>query len=166
MYNPLSKDQIGGTVVAAATGWKAHQNGAEPLEAINVGLWWRWWYKNLTLSFFVLFWAVGLTVAQFMNDKEPFLWWMAWIGPAQVLVDIFVFSITYVSLVDVSAGFKQRLWYRLWAPLQHRCFPNVMRMWWYMLALFPFWLLGWCWLTFTPFSCAEGLTLVNGHCYR
>lgn len=150
MYNPLAKDQIGANVTAAATGYKAYQNGATGFEAVNVGLWWRWWYKNLTLAFFLLFWAVGLTVAQLINDKEPLLWWVVWIGPVQVLVDVFVFSIAYVSLVDVSAGFKQRLWYRLWAPIQHRFFPNVMRMWWYMLALFPGWLLLWVWLFLSP----------------
>lgn len=148
MYNPLEKGEIGSTIFTAATGWKAHRNGAEPLEAVSVGLWWRWWYKNLTLSFFVLFWAVGLTVAQMVNDKEPFMWWVAWIGPVQILVDIFVFSITYVSLIDISRGFKQRLWYRLWAPLQHRFFPNVMRLWWYLLALLPFWILLWVWMFF------------------
>jgi hypothetical protein len=95
--------------------------------------------------------AIGLTVANLMSGAHL---WLTWIGPVQILVDLFVFSITYVSLIDISRGFKQRLWYRLWAPLQHRFFPNVMRLWWYLLALAPMWVLMWSYMMFTPFYCA------------
>lgn len=133
MYNPLEKSQIGATAVTVGTGYLAAQNGATGWEALNVGLWWRWWYKNVTFSFFLT--AVVFVVA---SQEEGALIWTFF---AQCLVNTFVFSVTYVSLVDVS-GFKHRLWYRLWAPVQH-AMPNVARFYWYCLLFLPLWLAMW-----------------------
>jgi len=153
MYNPLSPDQIGANVFAGVTGVKAYQNGATGMEAVNVGLWWRWWYKNLGFAIFILV-CFGLpilaftlptnypslTEAQQSHDTLP--WGIYLLAAVQFAVTVWVFSITYVSLIDVS-GFKHRLWYKLWAGIQHRLVPNVSRFWWYLLILFPMWVTVW-----------------------
>jgi len=130
----IDKSQIGADVFAAGTGVNAYRNGATGWEALNVGLWWRWWYKNLTFSFAIL---LFLGIALFNGDTI-----LRVLFGAEVLAVVWVFSLTYVSLIDVS-GFKRRLWYRLWAGVQHRWFPNVARFWWYLLILFPMWLTVW-----------------------
>lgn len=115
---------------AALTGGKALKDGHGALESINIGLWSAWWYKNLTLSIFFL---VGLSL---MSAGGNYVW----AGPLQLAVNLLVFGVTYVSLADI-AGWQHRGWYRVWAPVQHHCFPNVARMWWYALIFFPGWLL-------------------------
>jgi hypothetical protein len=127
--------------VAAGTGIKAYRDGATGWEAASIGLWWRWWYKNLTFSLFILGVFTVYVLGYTMNDK-PLPLPLALLATAEVLTMLWVFSITYVSLVDVS-GFKQRLWYRLWAPVQHRLVPNVARFWWYLMILFPMWITVW-----------------------
>lgn len=129
MYNPLSKDQIGANVFGVLTGHKAYQNGAMPMQAINVGVHWRYWYKNITGSVFAV-----LALLLFVSPGMAII---------QVLVSIFVFGVTYVSLVDMSAGFKQgRWWYRRFVRIQH-AMPNVARFYWYFLLLIPFWTFMW-----------------------
>jgi hypothetical protein len=126
MYNPFAKDQIGANVVATWTGVKAAEQGHDAVSAFNVGMGWRHWYKNLTLFAFV---TPVTVIGSFYGYP--------WVGPAQVLVCLFVFGVTYVSLVDQS-GFQQRWWYRVWSPVA-RLFPNVSRIWWYLLLFAPVW---------------------------
>jgi hypothetical protein len=152
MYDPLAKDQIGANVFAGATGYKAHQNGATPMQAISTGLLWRYWYKNLTGSIFLLVAAGIATGGGIAASKEnaeiaPLLHFV-WVGPLQIIVNVLVLGITYVSLVDISKGYKQRWTYRVFAPIQH-AMPNVRRFYWYLLLLFPTWLAMWLWFFFS-----------------
>jgi hypothetical protein len=151
MYNPLSPDQIGANTFAAVTGVKAYQNGATGWEATNIGLWWRWWYKNLGFALVILVCfavpIIGYALPQNTNpniphDTSTLPWGIYLLAAIQVLVTVWVFSLTYVSLIDVS-GFKRRLWYKLWAGIQHRLVPNVARFWWYLMILFPMWVTVW-----------------------
>jgi hypothetical protein len=134
MYNPMERSQIGANTFATITGVKAAQNGADGWQALNVGLWWRWWYKNVTFSFFLM------AVVTLISVQEHGA--LLWLFPAQCLVNTFVFGVTYVSLIDISVGFKERLAYRLFAPIQH-AMPNVARFYWYCLMLLPLWIAMW-----------------------
>lgn len=130
MTNPFSASEIGATTVAGMTGAKAYQNGASALDSLNIALWWRWWYRNLTFSIF-LFCIAALTTYR-----------LYWVGPLQLVVNMFVFGVTYVSLIDISPGFKKRWVYRVFAPIQARV-PHVARFWLYMLMFAPLWAAMW-----------------------
>jgi hypothetical protein len=133
MENPLAARNLAATAVTVGTGYRALQNGATPLQSVTIGLTWRWWYRNLTLSFGLL------ALAGIVSLAHPAYWWF---GVSQLAINLAVFGITYVILVDFS-GFKQRAWYRLWSPVHHVLFPNVSRIWWYMLIFLPLWLMVW-----------------------
>ena len=157
MYDPLAKDQIGANIFGAAIGRHAYQNGATPTQALSTGILWRYWYKNISFGIFLFVCTcvlTGLGIADVV-DVDPALgetanWEMfrytVWLAPLQLIVSIFVFGITYVSLVDMS-GFRQRFAYRVFAPIQHRM-PNVARFWWYLLLLLPCWIAMWLGLFF------------------
>jgi hypothetical protein len=130
MYNPLAKDQIGANAAAVGAGWVAHRNGRHPMDTFNIAMWWRYFYKNATLSLVL----VPATVLYGYRTNNTW-WWL----PLMLALEVFVFGVCYVSLVNVS-GFKQRLAYRIFRPLW-RPFPNVARFWWYALLFFPLWLL-------------------------
>ena len=102
------------------------------MEAINVGLWWRYWYKNLTMGLILL----GVTIIMALN--RPWAWWLV---AAQVALNVLVAGITYVSMVRVS-WFKQRAMFRLFEPIAS-LFPNVARFWWYCALFLPTWFFMW-----------------------
>jgi hypothetical protein len=151
MYDPLAKDQIGANIFAATVGHHAYQNGATPTQALSTGILWRYWYKNISFGIFLFIGtcvATGGGIAKAVDevpDWELFRY-TVWLAPLQLIVSIFVFGITYVSLIDMS-GFRQRFGYRLFAPIQH-AMPNVARFWWYLLLLLPIWVALWLGLFF------------------
>ncbi len=134
MYNPLARDQIGANVTGGLAGWRAHKDGASPMEAFNIGMWWRAWYKSLTM-------AVVITVVGAIGwpQRGGNGWLFVY---AQVVLDVWVFGVTYVSLV-LASGFKQRMAFR-WFFWFWTLVPNVARFWWYLSLLLPWW-------TFTMF---------------
>lgn len=132
MKNPTDRDVLIANSVAVATGVQAHRLGHEPLAVVNIGLWWRYWYKNLTMGLILL----GITTIMAVN--RPWAWSLV---IAQIALNVLVCGITYVSLVRVSS-FKQRAPYRLFAAIE-RPFPNVARFWFYLVLFLPVWLYMW-----------------------
>jgi hypothetical protein len=130
--SPLDRDVLIANSVAVATGVQAHRTGASPMESVNVGLWWRYWYKNLTMGLILL----AVTIIMALN--RPWAWWLV---AAQVVLNVLVTGITYVSMVRVSY-FKQRALYRLFRPVW-RLVPNVARFWWYLCLFLPVWFFMW-----------------------
>lgn len=131
MKSPLDRDVFIANSVAVATGVQAHRKGATPYRALTVGIWWRYWYKNMTMGLVLL--VVVLIMA--LNTG----WW--WLVPFQVALNVLVVGITYTNLVRTS-DFKQRALYRLFAPIESH-FPNVARFWFYLCLSLPVWLFMW-----------------------
>ena len=131
MKNPLDRDVIAANAVAVGTGFKAYRDGMPGLDAFNVGMWWRWWYKNLTMSF-VLFGIVLIICTQ--TGQWGFL-------VAQGVLNILVIGITYCSLINVSQ-FKRRWFFRVWWPLAKH-FPYTARFWFYLTLFLPLWSIMW-----------------------
>ena len=105
MKNPLDRDVIVANAVAVGTGFKAYREGMTGMDAFNVGMWWRWWYKNMTMS--VVLFGIVLAICT-QTGQWGYL-------VAQGVLNTLVAGITYCSLINVS-GFKQRLAFRIWWP--------------------------------------------------
>lgn len=131
MKNPLDKEVIIANAVAAATGVQAHKQGATVFNSIDVGLAWRFWYKNLTMS--ILLWVVLFFRARGTGEWGYLV--------AQSVINVAALGITYAKLV-AGSGFKQRSLYRVFWPVA-RHFPNVARFWFYLALLLPIWLAMW-----------------------
>lgn len=133
MKNPTDRDVLIANGVAVATGVQAARNGATPYEALTIGLWWRAWYKNLTMG------LILLLVTLIMAINVPWAWSLV---AAQVVINVLVTGITYVSAIRVSTGFKQRGLFRMFRSIAGH-FPNVARFWFYLCLFLPVWAFMW-----------------------
>ena len=132
MKSPLDRDVVIANTIGVATGVQAYRQGATPLQAINIGVWWRYWYKNATMSLILL----GITVIMALN--VPWAWGLV---AAQVVINTLVAGITYASAV-LHSGFEQRLLFRMFWPLYSHVM-NVARFWWYLCLFLPTWFFMW-----------------------
>ena len=138
MESPLNRDVVVANGLAVGTGALAYSQGQSGLNAVNIGLWWRWWYKNMTMS-------VVLFVIIFFYAHETGQWGYL---VAQAVLNTVVAGLTYCSLINVS-NFKQRLFYKLWWPVAKH-FPYTARFWMYLALFIPLWLLMWFQCKNTP----------------
>jgi hypothetical protein len=128
MYNPLARSQVGANVTAFLAGRQAYVNGrTQPLDVLHISLGWRAYYKMLTFTVLM----TGMMVLCALSTGR---WYLL---VAQVALDVWVFGVTYVSLVLTSDFQKRwlfRKFFRAWMLV-----PNVARFWWYCALFLPFW---------------------------
>ena len=131
MNSPLDRDVVVANGLAVGTGALAYSQGQPILNSVSIGFWWRWWYKNMTMSV-VLF----IIVLAYCTQTQEWGYLVA-----QGVINVLVAGITYCSLINVS-GFKQRLAFRIWWPLAKH-FPYTARFWFYLSLFLPLWSLMW-----------------------